>query len=444
MYVNAPAGLIFPGDSQYTVGNAPHASSYATFVPRVGLAWDPKGDGRMTIRAAYGMFTDRRPFHTYTIFTQSAPWGNNVQLSNVRLSNPWGNYPGGNPFPLIVGKETPFPTFANYGTHPFDLSPSYMNQWNLSIQRQLGADLLLTANYVGNNMIHLPAGVQLNPAVFLGLNPCTINSVNYPVCSTTVNTNQRRRLYLQNPQQGQYYSGISELDNGGTGTYHGLLLAVQKRLSHGVSALVNYTWSHCISDSYDLALTGAINVDNRRALRSNCQTGDTRHVFNLSTVLQMPRFSSRELRLIASDWQLSPIIQARSAQFFSVTQGVDTALTGQATQTPNQVMANPYPKEQTINNWISRSAFATPLLGTYGNMGLFNMKGPNVFQFDLALSRTFPIAEAKTLQLRGEAFNVLNHANFNNPVSTLNSGSFGQIQRAGDPRIMQFAFKVVF
>src|SRR5439155_12107519 len=192
VYVNAPAGLIFPGDSQYTVGNAPHASSYATFVPRVGLAWDPKGDGRMTIRAAYGMFTDRRPFHTYTIFTQSAPWGNNVQLSNVRLSNPWGNYPGGNPFPLIVGRETAFPTFANYGTHPFDLKPSYMNQWNVSIQRQLGADLLLTANYVGNNMIHLPAGVQLNPAVFLGLNPCTINSVNYPVCSTTVNTNQRR------------------------------------------------------------------------------------------------------------------------------------------------------------------------------------------------------------------------------------------------------------
>ena len=207
---------------------------------------------------------------------------------------------------------------------------------------------------------------------------------------------------------------------------------------------MNYTWSHCISDSYDLALTGAINVDNRRALRSNCQTGDTRHVFNLSTVLQMPRLSSRELRLIASDWQLFPIIQARSAQFFSVTQGVDTALTGQATQTPNQVMANPYPKEQTINNWISRSAFATPLLGTYGNMGLFNMKGPNVFQFDLALSRTFPIAEAKTLQLRAEAFNVLNHANFNNPVSTLNSGTFGQIQKAGDPRIMQFAFKVVF
>ena len=72
------------------------------------------------------------------------------------------------------------------------------------------------------------------------------------------------------------------------------------------------------------------------------------------------------------------------------------------------------------------------------------MKGPNVFQFDLALSRTFPIAEAKTLQLRAEAFNVLNHANFNNPVSTLNSGTFGQIQKAGDPRIMQFAFKVVF
>ncbi len=83
-----------------------------------------------------------------------------------------------------------------------------VNQWNLSLQRQLGTDWLLTANYVGSSTIHLMTGNELNPAVFLGLGPCTLNGVNYPVCSTTANTNQRRRLYLQNPTQGQYYGSI--------------------------------------------------------------------------------------------------------------------------------------------------------------------------------------------------------------------------------------------
>ena len=149
------------------------------------------------------------------------------------------------------------------------------------------------------------------------------------------------------------------------------------------------------------------------------------------------------VRIVASDWQLSPLIKARSAQFFSVTLGVDNALTGQATQTPD-LAGNPYPSGQNVNNWISRSAFATPAPGSYGDLGVFNMKGPGLFQFDVALSRTFAVRERQQVQVRAEAFNILNHANFNTPVSTLNSGAFGQIQSALDPRIMQFALKYVF
>src|SRR6185503_15647178 len=120
-------------------------------------------------------------------------------------------------------------------------SVPYMQQWNLNIQKQITADWLVTANYVGNNSIHIPIGVQLNPAVFRGLAPCTINEVVYPTCSTTNNTNQRRVFFLENPSQGQSYAGIADLQTIGTGNYHGLLLSTQKRLSHGVSALANYT-----------------------------------------------------------------------------------------------------------------------------------------------------------------------------------------------------------
>jgi hypothetical protein len=446
VYLNAPAGLIFPGDPQYTIGNHPRGNKMNVFMPRLGLAWDVKGDARMTVRAAWGMFAERTDFQGYSSFTGAAPYGNNISLANVTLSNPWGNFPGGNPFPLVLNKNTPFVPFAAYRTDTFDFHPAYMNQWNLSIQKQIGADWLITANYVGNNMIHMIAAQELNPARFLGLGTCAINSVNYPTCSTTSNTNQRRVLSLKNAAQGQYYARITQLDDGGTGTYDGLFLSAQKRLSNHVSALGNYTWSHCISDTFEPDLgTGATSTipGNRRANRSNCVTSDQRHVFNFSGVIQGPAFSSAFARAVASNWQISPIVKIRSATFFTVTSGVDRALSGTPNQTPNQI-GNPYPTEQSVTKWISASAFSLPALGSYGNLGRNNLKGPGSVQVDAALSRTFQIREKKTVQLRAEAFNILNHANFNPPVATLNSGSFGQIQSALDPRILQFALKYIF
>jgi hypothetical protein len=458
VYPNAPAGLIFPGDPQYTIGNHPEGNQWNKFLPRLGVVWDPKGDGRMTIRSAFGMFIDRQHLGSgYYAFSQNPPFGNLINLTNVNLSNPWGSYPGGNPFPVVLTKNVTFPTLGGYRTDPFDTKQPTMNQWNLSIQRQIGNDWLVTANYVGNSTIHLVSSKQLNPAVFLGLGPCTINGINYPTCSTTANVNQRRVLYLQNPTQGQYYSGVNELDQGGTGSYNGLLLSVQKRLSNGLSLLANHTWSHCVSDYYESQVGTAIAVGipgNRRALRSNCQTGDQRHVFNLSMVAQTPKFSSRVLRLIAGDWQISPIMKIRSAQLFSVTTGVDTALNGQPVQTPNVVPgANPYTTDKSVDHWLNPAVFALPAPGTYGTLGLINMKGPGTFQLDMGISRTFAIGEKKTLQLRGEAFNLPNHLNPSTPVATLNSGAFGKIQSdisgtrglsAGDQRIIQVALKLIF
>ena len=398
------------------------------------------------------MLSDRANIYSLTAFGQDAPYGNIITLTNVKLSDPWATYPGGNPLPIPLSKNTSFPNFGGYVTHPYDFEPTYLHQWNLSIQRQIGTDWLLTANYLGSSTIHLTTGENLNPAVFLGLGPCTINGpagpVNYSVCSTTANTNQRRRLYLQNPAQGQYYAVVAQAEDGGTGSYEGLFLSAQKRLSRGVSVLANYTWSHCISDAWNVFVgnggASSITPGDRRNDRSNCATSDNRQVFNLSAVAQTPKFSGRALGLIANGWQLSPILRIRSAQFFTVTTGVDNALNGEGNQRPNLVQANPYPSQQSVSGWINRSAFAPADPGTVGNLGAFNMKGPSSFQLDLALSRTFPIGEGKTLQLRSEAFNLPNHANFNTPVSTLNSGAFGQIQGAAAPRILQFAMKLVF
>jgi hypothetical protein len=463
VYVNAPPGMIFPGDPQYTVGDHPEGSNWNQWAPRFGLVWDPEGKGLMTIRAAYGIFTDRQVLQSFQSFTGDPPYGDNISLANVSLSNPWASYPGGNPFPLTLGKNAVVPLFGSYRTDPFNSQPTYVNQWNMSLQRQVGKDWLVTANYLGTSTIHLVTVQPENPAIFLGLGPCTINGVNYNPCSTTANTNQRRVLFLQNPAEGQYYARIDQLDPGGTAEYEGLLLSAQHRLSRGVSALANYTWSHCISDVFEFDIgTGAANSlpGNRRQYRSNCATGDQRQIFNLSMVAQTPQFSRRLLRILASGWQVAPILNLKSSQFFSVTTGVDGALSGQPVETPNLVSGvNPYVSNHACANspcvqWITASAFSAPAPGTYGNLGLFNMKGPGIFQLDMALTRTFAIRERKTLQFRAEAFNLPNHVNLSIPTSTTNSGgAFGTITSdisgtqgltAGDPRIIQMALKFVF
>jgi hypothetical protein len=462
VYVNAPAGVIFPGDSQYECGRSVHCNKWALFAPRLGLGWDVQGDGRTSVRAAYGMFYDRQQTIALTGFGQNVPFGNTVPLTNVTLSDPWGTYPGGDPFTkgeLPVYREMSFPLAGRYVTHPFHLKPTAVHQWNLSLQRQIGTDWMASANYVGSTTTHLQSGTELNPAVFLGLGPCTINGVSYSTCSTTANTQERRLFTLKNPNEGKFFSLVSQLDDGGTASYNGLFMQVQKRLNKGISVLSNYTWSHCIADHWNAFVGGSggsngYNPNGRRGERGNCNS-DTRNVFNTSLVLQTPAFSNRALQWIAGGWQLSPILKMRSGQPFIVVTGFDDALNGNdtANQRPNQVLANGYAANKSVDGWLNRDAFARPAPGTIGNMGKWNMVGPSVFQLDLAVSRTFQVSEGKSVQLRGEAFNLPNHLNPANPISSLNNANFGKIQSdisgtsglsPGNQRIIQLALKFVF
>ena len=158
--------------------------------------------------------------------------------------------------------------------------------------------------------------------------------------------------------------------------------------------------------------------------------------------------------MLASNWQIAPILQIKSAQFFTISPGTDRALTTAPAQTGNLVTPGQvYPSNQNLSHWINTAAFALPALGTYGNLGQNNIKGPGVFQFNMALSRTFAIRERKTIQVRAESFNLPNHLNPSVPTGSLSSSTFGQILSdisgnngldAGDPRIIQLAMKFVF
>jgi hypothetical protein len=470
VYANAPAGLIFPGDPQWTWGQKSIAyNRYNIFTPRLGLAWDPKGDGKMSIRASAGIFTDRGALYSMSAMAQDSPYGSVITIPNPRMEDPWGTYPGGNPLPIVLNKNVTFPTFASYVTYDPHWHPTTVNQFSLSVQRQFGQDWLLTVNYVGNTVTHLINEQQINPAVFLGTAPCTLNTVNgpqsYTVCSTTANTNQRRVLYMRNPAQGQYYGIISTSYADGTGNYNGMYVQIQKRLSRGTTVLANYTWSHCISDLWN-GNPGNNGVSNatpgdRRFDRGPCddsgaQSTDQRHVFNLSAVAQVPKFSNNVLRLLASDWQFSPILKVKSGPYQTISLGTDNLLNGEVTtyQRPNRVPGvSPYLDNKGVDGWFNPKAFVAPPLGVMGDVARNSVQAPGMIQLDLSLSRTFRVAEGKTIQLRGEAFNLPNHLNPGLPIGAINQGTFGKIQSdisgtsglsSGDPRIIQFALKYVF
>jgi hypothetical protein len=146
---------------------------------------------------------------------------------------------------------------------------------------------------------------------------------------------------------------------------------------------------------------------------------------------------------VASGWRFSPIVRILAGSYLTVTTNQDRALNGIANQHVDQVLPNPY-GDKTVSNYLNLAAFALPAFGTLGNTGRGSIRGPGTWQFDAAVTRTFQFREMQRMELRIEAFNVTNSFRMTNPVTVLNSNTFGQVTSALDPRIMQFALKYFF
>jgi hypothetical protein len=202
---------------------------------------------------------------------------------------------------------------------------------------------------------------------------------------------------------------------------------------------------------------------NRELDRSNCALGDRRQLFNLSAVYETRKFSNSTLRLLASGWQISPIIRFQTGPYITVTSGLDQALTGQTTyERANLVLTDVYQPNKNANSYLNPAAFVQPGLGTYGNLGANNILAPDAVYINAGLTRTFKIRERQSIQFRFEAFNIPNHVNLGPPnglsgngtaassngfittTAARNSPNFGKILSSDDARILQGALKFVF
>jgi Carboxypeptidase regulatory-like domain len=438
VYPNAPAGLLFHGDPGIPESYA--NGSMLGFAPRVGLAWDPQGNGKQSLRASYGIFFDTPETFTTRDWGLMAPWGNTIGLTAPAggLSNPFLGYPGGNPFP------TPYPPTANSTfplsgvtvNFPLDLHHMYHQQWDLGYQMQLAGNWMLSATYLGNKATHLRTSIEQNPAVYI------------PGASTVANTQQRRLLTQLNPAVGPFYASITLADDGVNTNYNALRLSVQHRFSHNFTLLSVYTWSHCLQNAETYGNRNSQGANqyqnpyNRNADYGPCDF-DLRQNSATSLLYQVPKLSNGVVNQVFGHWQLGTLFSAHTGFPFTPLTGVDNSLTNVRQDRPN-VVGDPYVKNTGSGVWISPSAFVPNPLGTFGNAGYNSLRTPGFFDLDANLTRYFPIREHQRMELRFEFFNLLNHTNFNTPVATENSATFGKILSAGDPRILQFAAKFTF
>ena len=474
VFPQAPPGFTYPGDAGFPNGKAGMNTDWLNFAPRVGLAWDPSGDGRMSVRAGYAMNGEFVNGQFFINAANAPPWGSELRLTRP-LIGPFDDAFSGtgvaNPFPVTFDASAPFSPNGPYLASPTDLSTTRVHNWNISAQRQLGSNMAVSASYIGNYTTNLWDVVTGNPGIIPGggpaTGPCTINTVTGPQtvanCSAA-SLDSRRELTQSNPALGRTIGFLDYFTDFGTQKYNGLLLSIQRRAGSGLNASANYTLSKCeghptqggstsnVASGYMIPVS-IFNPPSDADARLDADYGpcdnDRRHIFNSSVTVETPQFTGTAARVLGSGWRLSGIFRASSGRTLNITTGADRALTGNpGQQRPNQILDDPY-GQKSWNNYLNPAAFAQPALGTFGNATRNGYYGKGTRVVDLSLVRAFRFGAAHRLEARVEAFNAFNWfrpggLGNNGPVLVLANANFGRYLQADDPRIMQFALKYQF
>jgi hypothetical protein len=446
---NAPAGFLYPGDEGFPSGTSGLNKKWWNFSPRAGVAWDVSGDGRTAIRSSYALVYDFPTGEFFSNLAAAPPYGNRSLVSDPAglFDDPYRDV-GGNPHPIITGPDTRYPIAGTLSSMNPDINSPRIQSWNLSFERQIGTDWGTAISYLGSYTDRLWGLLALNPGVYLGLGPCTINGVSFAVCTTNNNLNQRRVLSLsgENPASAVLIGNLDSHAAIGTQEYRGLKLSAQRRSATGVSINANYTWGRCVGLEMPPNAqfgNGFVDPSNPGYDRGHCEA-DRTHLANGTVGYVTPDIGNSALSLLASNWRVSGIVNVRSGSWLTVLGGRDNAFNGQSNQRVDQISDDVY-GAKTVASFLNRAAFAQPASGAFGNHQRNSIKGPGFWKIDLAVSRLVSFASTQNLELRVEVFNLLNNFNWGNPNQNFTAGSFGRITTmTGDPRIMQFGVKYGF
>ena len=426
----APPGMVFPGDDGISRGLVPVDKN--NFAPRLGLAWDPRGNGSLSIRAAYGLFYEdfRSDIWTYPAVNQ--PFVIREFINNpFSLTDPYQGRTS--PFPYVYtpgGARFSFPMGLFTVPAPV-LTLPYVHQMSLSVERALPGAMVVKAGYVGKLAHNLLRMVQKNPAVYI------------PGQSTTANTDSRRILMPG------IYTSFREVATNSNAAYHSLQLSVNRRFSNGLTFLTAYTLGKLL-DYYSAQNLGTTPQDplDHRADRARSDE-DRTHVLTGSFVYEMPAWRQQQgiLGKVFGGWEFSGIVSLASGLPVWVRSDRDNSLTGVGFDRPDLVgdpVRSHSSRDDMIAQFFNTSAFVPNQPGRYGNAARNIFSGPAHSSTDLALSKNFRISEGTKLQFRTEFFNAWNQVNFGAPEARLANRNFGRILSAGSPRILQFALKYMF
>jgi outer membrane receptor protein involved in Fe transport len=459
---NAPAGLLYPGDRGVPAGLIP--TQKTAFAPRVGVAWDPLGDAKTVVSAAYGIFYE--PYYTGEGGPLQDPISAPPYLKTLQLGFPIHSF--ANPFYAPDPFGVPFPEPMTLLVVSRNLHLPYAQDWNLNIQHSFGADWLLQVGYVGTTGVRLPRFIEGDPAAFIP----GVDGSGSPI-SNENNVNQRR-LYsgctlTSNPNVPCVYGSVGEIASISNSSYNALEASLRKRFSHGLAFLASYTWSHSIDDVSSFNITGSASqpVAGENDLAQNpfnlaAERGpsmfDARQRLVLSYQWSLPflQHSGEWYGKVLGNWQLNGIMTAMSGTPFTVFDSNDVSGQGQAPEISGfssnrpDVVGNPNSGRRTAAEWFNVSAFQKLEPDPQGRFEVFGnerrnaVEGPRYVNWDFSACKNIRVRESKEIQFRGELFNVLNHTNFRLPVSDIESPTFGQVQSDVSPRVIQVALKFLF
>jgi len=445
VFHDAPAGLIYPGDPGFPKGNTGLNTQWTNLSPRVGLAWDVRGDGRLAVRSSYSVGYDFMPGEYHNINAGAPPFGNRSIITDPvgGLDDPYG---GNDPHPIVTGPDTKYIAFGAFGSMDPGINSPRVQQWNATVEQQLGRNWGVSVSYLGSYSDRLWAQTALNPGIYMGMGPCTIQGVSYTVCTANSNLNQRRKLYQINPVEAAKIGALDLNSDVGFQKYKGLKLAAQRR-SAVLSVNASYTLSRCFgtttTTAFNQTSSGYTNPDDPSFDAGPCDQDHT-HLGSLTMGYETPQVGSGILGALASRWRVTGILNARSGNRLNVTSGVDRAFTGINLQRPDKVSDDFYPSDPTLTTYLNRAAFAQAAPGTLGNLTRNALVGPAFWTIDMGLLRSVQLG-TRRIELRLESFNILNHFNWGDPATNFNSNQFGRITtQAGDPRILQFGIKYEF